>query len=286
MGFTSFKDYNDKVVQGGQSLTTYFRKITSAATTAGAWFDGSVCSGNPVTNFYASTPLAAAKLNSREGLFHGTTQSPQKKYLKSVTVSANTASVPINFIFLDLLLYYPFIDGDSTDTQIFTNTETLDRFTDGENVRAFVVSQGTYAGGASFQITYTNQDGVSGRKSLVCTSNSSTIAGTLITSPTTTLSPANFGWSIPLDPRDRGIRSVEDFTFFTGNGGIFALVLAKELGSMCVRGLNAPAEKDFLIDSGFSLPEIHNNAFLSYIFMPNGSVSAVPFLGSIQTVWG
>jgi hypothetical protein len=288
MGFTSFKDYNDKVVKGGQSLTTYFRKITPTTNfSVGTWFDGSVCSGNPVTNFYASTPLVAAKLSSREGLFHGTTQSPAKKYLKTVAISLTAnANAPVNFIFLDLLLYYPFIDGDSTDTQVFTNTEVLDRFTDGENVRAFVVAQGAYTGGAEFRITYTNQDGVSDRKSAICVSNTTTVPGALITSPGSAGGRNVFGWSIPLAPTDRGIRSVQDFTFFSGNGGIFALVLAKELGSMSAREPGITAEKDFLLDSGFSLPEIHDNAFLSFILSANGSIANTPFLGSIQTVWG
>lgn len=237
--------------------------------------------GHPVTNFYASTPLVAATLLSREGIQQGQNQSPQTKYLKRITAMGPIA--PTTLLLVDYLLYYPFLDGDSTDEQFFDNTVTLPRYTDGEGVKAFVVAQGSYVGGAQFSINYTNQDGVSGRISELCTSNTTTTSGTLITSG---VAAGQFGWHIPLKNGDTGIRSVESFTFLSANGGIFALVLAKDIGSVTIREANVPAEKDFLIDTGLSMPIVYDGAYLNFLALANASIAAQPFYGSLQFVWG
>ena len=280
-GFTSFTDFKNQVVDGGQTHRSTFRKTTTVATTAGVFFDGSMMSGHPVTNFYASSPLVAATLLGREGIQHGSDQSPNKKFLKSVTAFCNVA--PINLMFTDTLLYYPFIDGDETGEQVLDNTVTLPRYTTGQNVRAYLVAQGVYVGGAQFFFTYTNQDGVAGRISGTCTSNTSTTAGTVVNTGTTT---GLFGWSIPLAPGDTGIRSVQSFQWLTANGGIFALVLATELGFVTIREAKVPAEKDFFIETGMNPPQIVDGAFLNYLVLPNASLAATPIIGTINTIWG
>lgn len=281
MSLNSVKSYNTKVVEGGNTHTSTFRKTSASATTAGVWCDMSTMPGHPVTNFYASSPLTAATLLAREGIQHGGDQSPSQKYLKRITIMGSSA--PMNVLLMDYLLYYPFIDGDSTEEQFLDNTVTLPRYTDGNCVNAFVVAQGSYVGGAKFFITYTNQDGVSGRTSQLCTSNTSTVSGTLISSG---VAAGTFGWNIPLQNGDTGIRSVESFTFLTANGGIFALVLAMDLGHVAIREANVPAEKDFLLNTGFKMPEIKDGAYLNFIALPNASIAAQPFYGSLQIVWG
>jgi hypothetical protein len=281
MSFASFRDFNEKVVDSGQTHSSTFRKTSAAVTTIGIWCDLSTTPGLPVINFYASTPLAAATLAAKEGLQHGQNQSPQQKYLKRIT--AMSSSAPLSLVLCDYLLYYPFIDGDSIDEQLMDNTVTLPRYTNGAGVQAFIVSQGTFTGGAQYYIKYTNQDGVSGRISTYCTSNSTTVSGTLISAGT---GAGQFGWNIPLAPGDSGIRSVESLTFLSANGGISALVLAKPLASITIREANVPAEIDYLTDLGLGMPEIVDGAYLNFLALPNGSLATVPVYGSIQTVWG
>jgi len=283
MGFANLKEYKTKVVEGGQAHPATFRKTTTVVTTAGVWFDGSMMSGHPVTNFYASTPLKAEYLLSREGIQIGSNVSPNQKFLKNVCAFCSVA--PLNLMFIDSLLYYPFIDGDSTDEQVMDNTNPLTRNTDGAGVMAFVVAQGAYIGGAQFSIKYTNQDGVAGRISKTCRSNVSTTAGTIISSGPTTGALSNT-WYVPLAQGDTGIRSVESFTFEAANGGIFALVLCKEIGTVTIREANIPAEKDFLLDTGMSMPPIPDQAFLSFLALPNASLAGAAIVGNIKTVWG
>jgi hypothetical protein len=282
MGFSNFADYKTKVVDGGQSHSSTFRKQSAAVTAAGIWFDGSMSGGHPIANFYASSPVVAANLLGREGIQNGSDQAPAQKYIKRITAMCSVA--PTNLLFLDLLLYYPFVDGDTTGPQPLDNTlASLQRYTNGNDVSAFVVAQGAYTGGAQFFITYTNQDGISGRISQLVTCNTAGVAGSVVNSGT---AAGNFGWKIPLQHGDTGIRSVQEFEFLTANGGIFALVLAKDIGVVSILEANVPAEKDFLIDTGLNLPPIADGAFLSYLILPSASVANAPIYGSIQTVWG
>ena len=283
--FSSIRDVVTKITDGGQTHTATFRKTTAAVTTAGIWFDGSNMGGHPITNFYASTPLLAANLPGREGIQNGSDQAPAQKHLKRITAMCSVA--PTNLLFIDTLLYYPFIDGDSDLQQDLDNSSpgfaTLQRYTDGAGVKAFLVAQGAYVGGVQFFFTYTNENGVSGRISQTITTNTAAIAGSVASS---SVSAGNIGWSIPLQGSDRGIRSIQSCQFITAGGGIFALVLCKDLSMLSIRGADIPAEKDFLLDSGLSMPEIEDGAFLSFLVLPSASIANAPIYGNIQTVWG
>jgi hypothetical protein len=111
----------------------------------------------------------------------------------------------------------------------------------------------------------------------------SATAGTLISSG---VAAGTFGWNIPLAYGDTGIRSVQEFQFLTTNSGIFAVVLCKPLANLTVREANVPAEKDYLLETGFSMPTIKDGAFLSFLVLPNASIASAPIYGSVQTVWG
>jgi len=284
MAIKSVRDYIEKVVTGGNTHSSEFRKNTSASgTAAGLWYDLSMTPNHPVANYYASTPLESEVLLGRNGLQHGSNQSPSKKYLKRVSLMS---APPMNALVLDYLLYYPFIDGDSLEDQLLVNSTPLPRYTDGKGVKAIVVAQGVYAGNGTFVINYTNQNGVSGRISRLCTSNASGLVGTVITSGNSATNYGQFGWHIPLLEGDTGIRSVESFTFKSTNGGIFALVLVKDLGLVTIREAGSPGEKDFLIDSGMNMPEIQDGAYLNLIVSSLQSIASQSIFGSLQVVWG
>jgi hypothetical protein len=284
MPFKSIKDLVDKVVEGGQSHRGTFRKTMQGTnTSSGLWYDFSMYPGHPVTNFYASTPLVAATLLSREGIQLGQNVSPNTKYLKSATMMSAS---PSNFVILDYLLYYPFIDGDSTDEQLLDNTVTLPRYTDGRGVKAMLVSQGTYTGNAAYRINYTNQNGVSGRISQRCTTNTWGSASCVVSSGNSGTFYPQFGWHIPLAEGDTGIRSVESITFENPNGGILALVLVQDLGCMSIRENSVPAEKDFLINQGMNMPVIQDGAYIGMIGSGNASLAVQVFYGNLQSIWG
>ncbi len=280
-GFKSVKDLVDSI-DDGKSIVSSFRKVPSQATSVGAFSDLSMASGNPVTNYYASTPLVSATLESREGIFAGPSVFPETKFIKTITTMSSSPNVPCTMILCDYLLYYPFLDGDSIDEQVLTNSTPLPRYTDGLGVKAFVVSQGSYTGGARFKITYTNEKGVSNRESRWITSNSSTFVGSLISSG----SNANAGFPfIPLQDMDQGIRSVESFQFEAANGGIFALVLCVPIATTSIREVNAPVEKDFFKDTGMANRRVYDGAYLNFLILPIGNIQSNVFMGLVETAW-
>jgi len=72
-------------------------------------------------------------------------------------------------VLLDYLLYYPSIDDGTLDEQVMDNTVTLPRYTDGKGVQMMAITTGVRTGGQTFQVKYTNSDGVAGRLSSICT---------------------------------------------------------------------------------------------------------------------
>lgn len=283
MGFKNTQEYVD-AYNNGQTQFSSFRKVMSTALPVSSWLDLSSFAGSPVTNFFANAPLEAATLLAKNGIYHGENVPPGKtKFLKNFVVMNPGVNSPCPQILADYLLYYPFIDMDSTDEQLFTNAVPLPRYSDGKGVRAFLVAQGNYIGGQSFIINYTNEKGVSGRISRVNTTNVATFQGCILSAGTeTVLTSAPF---ITLEGNDQGIRSVESITFIASNGGIAALVLAKPLAVNYIRESISPAEKDFLTE-GAVLPEIKNGAFLGIISRALGNVQSSPWHGHIETIWG
>ena len=57
---------------------TGYRKLTTAVTIAGQWFDFSYAAGNPVANYYASVPLTSATVDADRGIYHGPNVAPAR----------------------------------------------------------------------------------------------------------------------------------------------------------------------------------------------------------------
>lgn len=284
MGFRSFRTVGQSLTVDGKSSIASFRRVASQATVQGGWCDLSMASGNPTPNYYASAPLVSALFDKKDFIYHGPDVPSDKKKLHRLTMIASGANAaPCTFILCDFLLYYPFIDCDAAgEIQLLENTVTLPRY-DGAGVQAMLVAQGSYIGGGSFSIEYTNEHGVGGRTSQVQTSNSTTLTSSLMTSGPG--GAGRLGPYIGLQSGDHGIRSVESVTFSTANGGIAALVLVKPLATMVVREITAAAERDFFLDFA-SAPEIRDGACLNFIGLPNASLAAVPIIGTLETTWG
>lgn len=291
MGFRSVKSYVD-AIESGQTQITNFRKVLTYAGINSVWTDLSLSGGNPRPNFYAATPLESSTLNGNFGIYHGADAPGGYKHLSKVTLSNGFVSgaIPVNFRLLDYLLFYPFIDGDSTDEQLLTTITTLPRYETGEGVRAMLIAQGGYTGGQNCVINYTNSDGVANRITMpILLNTAGATASSLSTIPLGTQITAGrtYGWPyLPLVGDDKGIRSVESITFEAPIGGVHALVLVKPIAEFTFMGLGQTFEKDFYLD-GVSAPRIYNGAYLNLIMELGGAAGAATNLnGTIETVWG
>jgi hypothetical protein len=135
----------------------------------------------------------------------------------------------------------------------------------------------------SFNVSYTNSDGVAGRTSRTMQLNAATANGSIITS--TVGSAISSGPFIGLQSGDQGVRSVESVTFTSGTDvGLFALVLVKPLITSSLLEQTAPAEIVPIANQS-QVPRIYDDAFLSLLTLPQGSIFNLSFFGEIETTW-
>ena len=215
----------------GQFHVTSFRKaVSSAATTTSAWIDYSYFPGSPVANFYASSPLEAAELETSRGIYVPTV-APATQWLRNLKLmsGASSATSTTNgrqqIVLADILLYYPFIDTDAVgEQQDMVNTATIPRYTSG---RVIAVGQSASSTLGQFTFSYTNQDGVAGRTS----QNHFTfvVAGGGQVVASSVQSAASYHPYLALQAGDSGVKSIESVTFTAGGGGLMALVIVQPL---------------------------------------------------------
>lgn len=282
-GFQSIDAYADAQLGGAFTIASY-RKSPTQASTAGNWMDMSMAAGSPVPNYYAATPLVAARLEPQNGIYHGPPVSPAKKFIHSVSAVSNSVNAaPSTWYLCDYVLFYPFIDMDAVgEEQIMDNTVALDRYTDGAGLRMMMVNVAPTLGGGQFTVSYVNQDGVT-----KTTPNHFCSAATNIATITaTTDAPGGFAPFLNLAVGDTGVRSVNSVTFTVANGGLSALVLIKPLRTVRIREANAATEVRSIVGAP-DVPQILDGAYLNWIgHTPTGSLATTIFAGLLETTWG
>jgi len=285
VGFGSFSELA-AAYDAGQTRFATWRKAPTQATTRAVWFDLSMSPGNPVPQYYASSPLVAKTLSRSTdiGLDHGPNVSPATKHLtRCMALTATATALPMPMRLADYLLYYPFVDEGTTDAQAMTNSATLPRYTDGRGVQIMAVSVASRIGGQTFQVTYTNQDGTAGRVTPVIKMNSVSVNGSIVS---TALATAGLGGPfLPLQSGDSGVRSIESVQMISGTDvGLFTLVLVKPLAQMSLRGIDAPVEVEYARDFA-QLPTIVDDAYLNLLACPIGSLAATTIHGTLEVAW-
>lgn len=297
-GFRTVRAWADSEADG-RSWLSFFRKVPpSTATIAGQWFDYSTASGVPVPNYYASSPLVAATLEGREGIY--IPEQNTARYLKRTIVMSAAASVTGTtnqnqpLMLLDYLLYYPFIDLDAAgEEQVMDNTVTLPRYTDGVGVRAMIVAQAPTVGGGSLTLKYIDDQDVERTTSTIFCAAAQP-SGALVTAVTAAAGISPF---VPLNAGVRGIKSIVSATVAVANGGLAAIVLVKphEMSyarEECRRPTSSPAEsfgdaaEIERVRMRAGAPEIKAGAFLGWIGKGvAGSLASAPLVGMIESFW-
>lgn len=271
----------------GQTFFSSWRKQPTQTTGANIWFDLSMSPGNPRPNNYIGNANTFTRLaqSTDGGIPHGGTVAPQQKFLRllSAQTSSGTA-VPLPMMVLDYLGFYPFIDESDTTEQAMDNTVGLSRYADGEGVQIMPIVVAPQSGGtAGFVVTYTNSKGVTGRKTPRHIIGTQAVNGTIITSAGAVVDSC--GPFMALERGDTGAPIIESIKFDgVGDIGLMTLVLVKPIAKHSIRGIDAPVEQDFFMDSS-SLPEIKDDAYLNFISLPVGTLAAAPIYGWIKTLW-
>lgn len=286
MGFRSIREVVTAELDGRMRAYEWVKNVNQV-TTQGVWYDLTGAAGNPkAKQWFDASPLVAQQIKQSTdgGIFHGGSMAGgMTKHIRSMRLQCATVTpLPMPVILSDYLLYYPSVEDGNTDPQVMDNTLTLPRYTDGAGVQIMAVTISSRTGGQQFYVTYTNQDGVTGRTSKTVVQNSAAAPGSVTTSQTANaLSAAPF---IPLQAGDTGVRAVESVQMLGGDTGFFAIVLVKPLASSNLRGIDSVYEKDFLLMAN-ELPKVEDDAYLSLLALPNGSMSGVPLRGNLKVVW-
>lgn len=264
-------------------------KNVNQVTAQGIWYDLTGASGNPrAKQWFDAAPLAAQQIKQSTdgGIFHGGAVSSlgMKKYLRSVkALCASATPLPMSLMLCDYLLYYPSIEDGNTDPQTMDNTLPLPRYADGKGVQMMAVTISSRTGGQQFQVSYTNSDGVAGRTTAAVTQNTAAAPGSITTASTATNSGGNP--FIPLQDDDKGVRQIDSVQMLGADTGFFALVLVKPLLQTVIREIDAPYDKDALLFAN-EMEEVQDDAYISALALPNGSLTGLAVRGNMRTIWG
>lgn len=280
MGFALIKDYVD-AIYAGKFRTCSLRKVPSQSTNGFWWADLSMASGNPLPNYYASTPLVAAVLDGDRGIFAGD-DTGSGKYLTEMMLCTPTAGLVGPYRLLDYLLYYPFIDGDDTDAQLMDNTVTLPRYATGEGVMAMYVSVAPTTGGGSFTFDYIDQNGDAKTSPVQACGTSSVGISQLITSqPAVSNSGCPF---LRLAEGSTGIRSITSVTNVVANGGLGTIALVKPIAEIAIREINTPIERVWLKEKA-PIPFVEDGAYLGLIVNCASNIGSGQLTGRLNFTW-
>ncbi len=272
----------------GRVLNRSFTKNVTVSTVIGTAQDLSGVPGNPVAQYYlgaANTSTAMSYLLNNKGLDCGGTMEGYQKFIHEIRLQTTISTIaPSVLEIYDYLMFYPFNEM-TAGVLSMTQADTLPRYSARDGVQMMVVEQNPYVGGGTFQIGYTNQDGVSGRLTPFVKINTATSAGT-IASSAPTLSGAT-GDFIPLQDNDYGVQQVDSIEFSSDDVGTVAIVLVKPIVSLFLYENTTPSEYDLWFHLGV-LPEIKNDAYLNFVLKSGQNITgsvANAINGRITTIW-
>lgn len=298
-GFRNVRSFADAA--GGRHWISTFRKaVPATATGAGQRYDYGYAGGNPIPNYYASSPLEAAVLDGGKGIYVPRMVAGERQFIHRLTVMVAASSATavtqsnLELLLLDYLLYYPFVDMDAAgEDQAMVQAASLPRYTDGVGVQMMVVAQAPTIGGGRFTITYVDSDDVTHTTvSMFC--GAAQPAGVLVNAVSAVGGLTRF---VPLNAGVRGVKRVEAVNFSVANGGLAAVVLVKPIHNIwfaeasrrttsgVLNSFGAAAEKE-AIRSYAGLSEIKDGAFLGIVGLgANGTLASSVLVGTIETVW-
>lgn len=270
----------EAAVTNGRTWYGMYRRA-GPAMSVGIFSDLSYAAGIPVANYYASTPLVSATLDS--GIDLGPEPAAgMSKYLYRATVVPTVAVGIAEFEMVDVVLYYPFVDGDGGE-QLMTNTVALPRYS-GENCRIMVVSQGLGLSVVEADVTYVNC--ANEQKTVRVNLNLAAPAGQLCSSFATGSVLYPCGPFLPMAAGCRGVKSIVSVNYLSAGAGIQAFCIVRPVASFGMfEATVAPVEVDFLSDRTFKLPILPSGTYLT--LLARGTTAATPSLiGAFQTIWG
>ena len=278
------------VIDAFEEGRTHTQRFVKNAGTAHAlqWADCSFASGQPgydarVGVPAAFTPAIAAR---NDAIYFPPIQAGQERYLMGGTFWANQATFngEGSLVLFDLLGYYPLVDGDSTDEQVFDNMLTLPRYASGESVGIVIVNHIAPAIQAGIvTVNFTDESNVD--RSVTVTVP--LVGQNLVCSGQDAVSNNTSTITIPLSGAARGVKRINSIMFGTAPGGLFCFYLVKILATANFAGDNLVAtEKCFCTQNGMAMPRIYDGAWINWFDrIGTGTSRTVSWYGDLTFFW-
>jgi hypothetical protein len=291
-----------------RAATGTFVEVVTASTTAGFAFTASVNTGvfsisnvsvvEWGTSSGTITPMfQPCTATNTPAMYHGGNVSTDLKSLLNMGLMTTAGTGIGQFVLVDILGGYPYLDANSSSAQTCYNTNTLPRYTDGKGVRAVMVSGGTGyvasttpttvgATGHNVAISYTNESGVGSRQMPVTvTCTGSAIQGHITHSGVL----ANNYFPLPMANGDAGVKSIQTVTLSAASataGTYYHMILYKELANIPVPASSTYFEREF-VNAMPSLERVVDGAVLGLFYVAGSATAAsTTFIGHVETAWG
>ncbi len=265
----------------------FLRTTAPNPVVAGLWSDLSVGGGSPRYNAYTGSQLEATPVvnTGNVGIHTGPEiGAGEEKFLTGLGLMTSISAIPITYQLVDYLLFYPLIDGDDADQQLFDNVSPLPRYADGDGVQVFASSATPIAASVTATLTYTNSDGVAGRTTTFSV-GSTTAIGTVCNREGTGLATSSATPFVGLQAGDTGIRLLESIQMGEAAGGYFHLVLCKPLAAQIVQREGVWSYLPLVAPRG-APQRVLSGASLNFLFCNGSIASPAPVLGMLEFTRG
>lgn len=272
-------------VELGRMHNAFIHKTSVPTPGAQRWADCSMGAGTPIYNAYVGGQYESTQMigQKNQGVYLGPTPNAgQQKHIAQVSMASpqTTNGPPYTVIIGDYLMFYPLIDGDSTDQQDMDNIVGLPRYTDGKGVQMMLVCTTPMTAPGNIQINVTTSDDVD-----VTITTPTTVAGTvgvLIQSAVSNVALSSTPF-VPLGDV-KGIKRVNWVTNLASLGGFYAIVLIKPLTTMMLREALTMTEHS-LVQDKFLIPRVYDGAYINFILQAVGSGNPGAIRGEVDLIW-
>lgn len=261
MAISSFDDFLSCALRGKYQKLV-IQKLLGSTSTNRLWYSTWIADGTPTTGSYGAVGLANGRVcnQSTSGAINFATASIGKQlYLLNCFIVTNTASSVLSFnTLVDRISDCTVLHSSSTGT--ITGLDATSRLGStggrGDGAQIFIEVQSTFSAASnSFQIQYTNQNGVSGRLTPVFSTVAARGNGNCATN----------SLYIPLQVGDTGVRSIQAITQSPGTAtGQMTICLVKQLYENNIPIIGVGVSKDTITDI-HQLPIIYNDACLMFM---------------------
>ena len=286
MGFSSQDDLISQITVNGKMDSIVYQKTTPAAGLAGHWQHAINGVGSiPAATFSGAEATFVATDNTwSEGAIPiGDQTSPATKHILNMGASVVAAAGAPWFVLpIDLVGYAKLTTTNVSTTGAKTITMTpisntaanVDRYANGEGLRAFVASYATMGANApTMQLAYKNTAGVSHTTTAGCVSTAAAPSGIILNSG----NAANkYGPFLNLAAGDTGIKDIESLTWggtAHASGSVFIGLCKPLCMPIPVPATGLYTMVDF-VNTLPSLPRLRNGACIQFLVFATGATTS------------